>query len=154
MKSETRSGIPKPAAWLGAAGVIPFLAGAAGMWLLPPAQADDAARLMVAYGAVILSFMGAIHWGLVMWRNDDECQNWYVVSVLPALAAWVALMLPPLPALSLLAVAFILVYAFDRTAIAAGIAPPWYRALRTPLTTAVATLLLLGLLAATLRPAA
>ena len=123
------------------------------MWLLPPAQADNAALLLVAYGAVILSFMGAIHWGLVMWRNDDQSRNWYVISVLPALVAWIALMLPSLPALTLLAVAFVSIYGFDRSAVSAGIAPPWYRTLRVPLTSMVVALLLIGISAAAFRPA-
>ncbi len=143
--------MPPAAAWLGAAGVLPFIAGTASLWLLPPMQAKFAAYSLVAYGAVILSFMGAIYWGLVMLRGDQSRRHWYTLGVLPALVAWVALMLPPAAALPLLAVFFAAVYALDRAAIAAGIAPAWYDRMRRPLSAAVVVLLLLGAAAALIR---
>ncbi|MCX7350022.1 MAG: DUF3429 family protein, partial [Alphaproteobacteria bacterium] len=60
MSDRTLSGkIPGPALWLGLAGLIPFVAGAASLWvnisLLPPAAG---LKLAIIYGAIILSFLG------------------------------------------------------------------------------------------------
>src|SRR5208282_1141210 len=57
--------IPLTAILLGLAGLIPFI----GCGLL--ATGDDATRdqgftALIAYGAVILSFVGAVHWGLAL----------------------------------------------------------------------------------------
>jgi hypothetical protein len=51
--------------------------------------------------------MGAIHWGLAMKTSSaSDSARWYALGVLPALVGWFALLLPSLPALILLAVAF------------------------------------------------
>ncbi len=121
------------------------------MWVLSPAQAEHAALLLVGYAAVILSFMGAIYWGLVMGRGNDGGNNWYIVGVLPALVGWFALMLPLLFALTLLALAFAAVYALDRKAIRAELAPAWYGRLRAPLSATVVALLLLSAASASIR---
>jgi len=61
----TPSGPTPPAvAWLGYGGLLPFLALAAtGLWA--PGTPWWSAALL-AYGAVILSFVGALHWGFAM----------------------------------------------------------------------------------------
>ncbi len=111
--------------------------------------------MLVAYGAVILSFMGAVHWGLVISSGSGEdrgdATRWLSLGVIPALLAWVALLISLLNALFLLGVAFALVYALDRMAIAAALAPPWYGRLRLRLTAAVIVLLLLGAAGSVLR---
>jgi len=41
---------------------------------------------LVGYGAVILAFMGAVHWGLAMVAESDSgTTRWFVLSVMPAL---------------------------------------------------------------------
>ncbi len=136
--------VPGVALLLGASGLLPFAAPAIILWFAPtPWQAWLVATL-TAYGAVILSFMGAVHWGLAMvtrhrWRN-----RWFGLSVVPALVGWCAVMLSPLVGLLVLSAAFACVYALDLAAVRAGIAPPWYLRLRRALTLAVAALLLLA----------
>jgi hypothetical protein len=62
---------------LGALGAVPFLAlsppgfahvqrAAADVGVALPVSAADAPRLQIAYGASILTFLGAPHWGLAM----------------------------------------------------------------------------------------
>ena len=127
--------VPRCVAWLGASGLIPFLAGAVALWTLPPAHAETATAALIGYAAVILSFMGAIHWGLAMKTSSaTDSARWYALGVLPALVGWFALLLPSLPALILLTVAFTSVYLLDRVAVSARLAPPWYQRLRLPLT--------------------
>ena len=151
MTANAAPTVPRNAAWLGAAGVLPFIAGVAGIWLLDATQAEFAAFILTAYGAMILSFMGAIYWGLVMWRGGQGSGHWYTIGVLPALVGWLALMLEPAFGLPLLALAFAAVYVLDRAAVSAGIAPAWYARMRGPLSAAVVLLLILGAAAALLR---
>ena len=83
---------PRVALWLGYGGLLPFvgLAGAS-LWTGPTARPFFAFAL-VAYGSSILSFLGAIHWGLAM-RNPNASQTGFLLwGVLPSLAAWLALM--------------------------------------------------------------
>ncbi len=109
---------------------------------------ERASFVLVAYGAVILSFMGAVHWGLIIspgaGGGGKEATRWLSLGVIPGLLGWLALMIDPLPALVLLALAFAGVYTLDRFAIAAELAPLWYGRLRLRLTTAVILCLLLG----------
>jgi hypothetical protein len=129
--------VPRPALVLGLAGLIPFVAGTLGAWLAPGNAFILILNLQMAYAAIILSFMGAIHWGLAM--AQDDAGNWrrLGLSVVPALAGWVALMVPNGLGLLLLGLGFAGVFFADLRSIAGGRAPAWYRALRKPLTTVV-----------------
>lgn len=58
--------VPKVPLWLGLAGALPFMFGlivaaSGGIWIM---SADFALRATVAYGAVILSFLGGVRWGM------------------------------------------------------------------------------------------
>lgn len=143
-------GVPGPARILGLAGLIPFWAAALGPFVLP-AHAGVLVWAQLAYAAAILSFMGAVHWGLQM-ASGDPATAWarYGASVAPALVAWIALLLPPLAGLLLAAAAFAGLYAYDVAETRAGRAPGWYPALRLPLT----ALVVLALLVAAVRVAA
>lgn len=55
---------PAAALLLGWAGVTPFVAFAILATLGPPAHAGAAMAALVGYGAIILSFMGGVIWGL------------------------------------------------------------------------------------------
>ena len=78
---------------LGYAGLIPFLYLA--FALFDSAQSKNHAGpwliiFIVAYGAVILSFVGALHWALCLQR-DELGAGWLVWSVVPSLIGWAAL---------------------------------------------------------------
>lgn len=104
---------PPAVAWaLGLAGLIPFVAGAA--WLLLAPGEPLAPRALAAYGAVIVSFLGGIHWGLVMARPGAAATAPLVWGVVPSLIAWPALLLPPAWSLALLAAALVLCFMVDR----------------------------------------
>jgi hypothetical protein len=134
--------VPRPALVLGFAGLLPFLGGTLGAWWLGYPDFVIALNLQMAYGAVILSFLGAAHWGLALAQDAGGDWRRLGVAVLPALAGWVALMIPNALGLLLLAIGFGGVFLADRQAVAAGRAPAWYKALRKPLTLLV--LLCLG----------
>ena len=120
---------------LGYAGLIPFLAGTAALFSNDPSISGPALYSLTVYAAVILAFMGAIHWGLAM-QAHGAVGNWQLgLSVLPALAAWLSLSLQtPRESFITLTLAFVVLLIADLYAIARHLAPPWYRQLRIPLT--------------------
>ncbi len=93
----------------------------------------------MAYGAVILSFLGGIHWGLAIASNhgNGDLPRRLFVSVAPSLVAWAGLLLPLRVGLLVLAAGFAAVLYVDVRATRAGEAPPWYPRLRGPLSAAV-----------------
>jgi FtsH-binding integral membrane protein len=143
--STIMSTIPTSAFWLGWAGVIPF-AGLAALLLLdaaPVAGLDQSRALsaLLAYGMIILSFMGGVQWGLEMARGSQSAGAarglGYAVSVVPALIAFGASFASPAAALLILAVGFALLLAYDLQRIREGVGPDWYARLRVQLSTAV-----------------
>lgn len=125
---------PLAAIGLGAAGLLPFLAGLLGT--LAPSLAIVGPEGLLGYGAVILSFLGGVHWGLAMMRGDA---GWRALgaSVVPSLVGWAALLAGGRAGLFGLAVAFAALLVYDLGEIRAGRAPGWYAALRWPLTAIV-----------------
>jgi hypothetical protein len=135
--------LPALAAQLGYAGLIPFVALSIGMWVLPEAYQAQASSALLSYAAIILSFMGAVHWGLAI--ANDELDSWQVgASVIPALVAWFASFASPMINYSILIVAFAGLCVFDGRMVQAGKAPAWYPKLRTPLTAVVVASLILA----------
>jgi Protein of unknown function (DUF3429) len=129
---------------LGWAGVLPFglLTAAAVFQINLPAF--EARELLVDYGAVILSFMGGVQWGLAMTRShkDGIGGQGYAISVLPALLGFVAAQSAPVIALPVLVIGFCGLLAFDLWTVREGLAPVWYRSLRWQLTIAVVVCLM------------
>ena len=86
-----------------------------------------------AYGAVILSFLGAVHWGLAM--QDDRSPYWYVWSITPALLGFASLLLLDVGMrVATLIPLFALAWSVDRKAANHGLIPNWYMRLRSKLT--------------------
>lgn len=127
--------VPAAARWLGLLGLLPFLAGVIAALDPGPDWIFDEFGF-IAYGAVILSFMGGIHWGLAMAQDEIDWER-LGLSVLPALIGWVALLLAGTPGLLLLAAAFVLIWAYDVRQVRRGKAPEWYPDLRLTLTVIV-----------------
>ena len=96
MNSSGNKALPLPhwAAGLGYAGLLPFGILAVANWLAPAAYRAQASHALLAYGATIASFLGAIHWGLAMRESLALQPGPFVWGVLPSLVAWVALLLP------------------------------------------------------------
>ena len=69
--TAVRSQVPPAAKWLGASGVIPFITLAIAVLFLEGADQEAAYFAIAAYGAVILSFLGGIHWGLAVADGDQ-----------------------------------------------------------------------------------
>ena len=128
--------IPRLPLGLGVAGLAPFVAGALMPWLgnsiWPMATS--------VYAACILSFMGGVQWGaLLNAPPDPRAGLGYVLSVVPALVAWAALLSAASPAftMGLLVAGFVAVWAVDVWMRTCGLTPPWYLRLRHLLTAGV-----------------
>lgn len=140
--------MPSPALWLGLAGLIPFAATALLSWLLPAETRGLALFALAAYGMVILSFLGAVHWGFALRAPPEEAR--YAaprlgLGVVPALLAWAALLLPPVPGLGLLAAGILMTAAVESLAARRGLVPEAYVQLRWGLSLGAALCLLVGL---------
>ncbi len=72
---------------LGYAGLVPFAAAALGHLAGLPVD-----RLGLAYGAIILSFLGGIQWGSTLHAADFQRER-LVASIVPSLVAWAALLM-------------------------------------------------------------
>ena len=121
---------------LGYAGLMPFVVFSIGCWI-PLPYIDNVPYILITYGAVILSFMGAVHWGVAMASKDQQRGSYIIASVIPALIAWLALLLPHSLALGLLLAGFIGLYGYDRSVEKVQELPGWYIPMRTRLTVIV-----------------
>ena len=135
------------AARLGYAGLLPFVALAVTAWLAPSAYRAQAAHALLAYGASIASFLGAIHWGLAMREPLTLQPGPLVWGVFPSLVAWVALLLPLSQGLVTLALLLGICLAVDRRSYPAYGLGQWLT-MRLHLTLVAAVCLLAGRVAA------
>lgn len=106
-----------PSPWagrLGYGGLVPFVGLAVGAWGLPVALQTTAASALLAYSATILSFVGAIHWGLTMRDGSGPNATRLLWGVAPSLVAWVGLLLPAAPGLLVMAAMLWVCFAVDR----------------------------------------
>ena len=137
--------IPAAPLILTLAGLIPFIAAAA----LIVASGGDVIRqaqaklVLLVYGAVILSFLGGVRWGIEIGRGMDEAPRFLVLTgaVLGALFGWAIVLyaiLGEFAATLFLAMALGLVVHWAWDLRAGAPTPPWYGGLRT-LATAGAT---------------
>ena len=115
MSTSTKQFISPPrwATGLGYAGLLPFVALALAAWLAPAAYRAQVAFTLLAYGATIASFLGAIHWGLAMREPLAPKPGPLVWGVFPSLVAWIALLLPLSQGLITLALLLGICFAVD-----------------------------------------
>ncbi|WP_417346673.1 DUF3429 domain-containing protein [Ferrimonas sp.] len=98
--------------WLGAAGLIPFVA-LPMMMVLGAISSDTALMGFSQYSAIILSFLGGIHWYQSVIAKARPWQTY--LAMIPSILAWVALVgLGPVGALPWLAVGYLLMLVSDR----------------------------------------
>lgn len=120
-------------------GLIPFVAGTVLAWLPVDGLRAAAIHSVTLYGAVILSFIGAVHWGRVISAplEDPFGSLWLMAAVVPSLLGWLALQLPAPWTVLLLLAGFALAWNGDRRATRAGLLPSWYGHMRDRLTLVV-----------------
>ncbi|KIY97176.1 hypothetical protein MNEG_10785 [Monoraphidium neglectum] len=136
--------IPLVPRMLALAGAIPFIALAPPVskhltWVLPYDIIENSAMFQVGYGISIVTFLGAVHWGLAMGsaamaspllaRVSRESYLW---SVVPSLASFWLVGVEPGPASLLLCLLLPACYVVDKAR--ANYLPVWYLTLRGPVT--------------------
>lgn len=100
---------------LGYAGLLPFALGAVLVWLVRPDAHPYVTLMLSCYAAVIISFLGGIHWGLAMRLAPAAVPAWlYAWGVVPSLVAWVAVVMPPYAGLVVHGVMLVTCYLVDR----------------------------------------
>jgi hypothetical protein len=95
------------------AGLLPFVLGAVLLWLVRPDAHPYVAGALSGYAAVIVAFLGGIHWGFGFVRPAPS-SGLFVWGVVPPLVAWVAVVLPPYAGLVVHGVMLVLCYLVDR----------------------------------------
>ena len=135
--------VPAPASahviarWLGYGGLLPFVVPALLVALLPAGEWQTlAARVLLAYGAVILSFLGGIVWGLSLRHpslTPSLAAREFIYSVCPSLLGWVALLLPLRAGAALLAASVCAAFVHDALVARLHELPRWFLSLRLQL---------------------
>jgi hypothetical protein len=128
-----------PAFLLGIGGLIPFI-GLGLVSLLSPTYGSAAAGLQKDYAAMILAFLGALHWGATLaggQSGGNSSRFWAALTwgVIPALWAWFATGLPSTQAMVALMLGLVLALAVDMLTRHWYRWPSWYTPLRLLLTT-------------------
>lgn len=140
--------MPVPALALGAGGLIPFFALATGIVLFPEPNLSYFLGWLTQYAALIVSFVGALQWGLAMRLPAmTASEQWAAMgwSVCPSLIAWVALQIPQYEGLYLIAALFVVCLLMDWRFARRHALPAWFLRLRVGLTVgAVASLSIAG----------
>ncbi len=143
---------PRAAMVLGFAGLIPFLWGA--LTVLFPGLAAAAAGVvgerftgapvLIAYGTVILCFMGGVLWGFATQAEPEMAWKAYGTSVLPALWVFFAVGGTAAASLSALLVGFFAMLSLDLQFAQWKLVPRWWIGFRVILTLVVLVCLGIG----------
>ncbi|KAI1826295.1 hypothetical protein F4861DRAFT_101291 [Xylaria intraflava] len=167
------SSVPKEPYWLGLFGTLPYLGTSVStiylVWVLntewPSSSAlannltinqETASHLLatlepiqMGYGAIIISFLGAIHWGLeYAEKAPDRARTRfrYGMGVMAPIVAWPTLFLPVEFALTSQFLAFLALYFADARATVHGWTPAWYGVYRFALTAMVGVAIAISLI--------
>jgi len=131
---------------LGYLGLLPFIIpnillvydeGHAALWL----------NILITYAAVILSFVGALHWAFAMTLPELSLQQrrWgFAWSIIPAMVAWVSLVVAGFDGLLIMAAFFVANFMQDVFVSKNASLPNWYVRLRFHLSLVATSCLLIA----------
>ena len=123
------------------AGVVPFVLCLLGIALLPHYGARELAqRIAISYGAAVLAFAGAVHWGLALAGHLPWRPARIAGSVLPALLGATATVIGGQRGLAILVVGFGVFWLYEHRRVGPEL-PPDYLSLRRNLSLVVCMLL-------------
>ncbi|KAI8957625.1 hypothetical protein F5Y11DRAFT_360679 [Daldinia sp. FL1419] len=167
------SSVPKEPYFLGLAGTLPYLATSVSTVYLSwdlntvwPTTSnfinsilvshDTAQQLLsiiepiqLGYGAIIISFLGAVHWGMEYTEkipDRDRTRFRYGLGVLAPIVAWPTLLMPMDFALTTQFAAFVMLYFADSRATVKAWVPSWYGSYRFVLTAVVGAAIFISLI--------
>ena len=98
---------------LGHAGLVPFVLGALLAMLVRVDVLPFVLGSLSAYAGLIVSFLGGLHWGVLMMARDATPRR-LVWAVTPTLLGWVSVVMPPHAGLVIQALLLIVCYLVDR----------------------------------------
>lgn len=126
---------------LSLAGALPFLFCAGMMAFVPADERHAYLRAMIAYAAVILSFLGGIQWGTALSiaaSAPRSATTLFILSIVPSLLAWAVLLIEADHRRIFLAIfLFGLVWAIDALLYLQKLIPRWFFQLRCGITPVV-----------------
>ncbi|MED5389242.1 MAG: DUF3429 domain-containing protein [Pseudomonadota bacterium] len=124
------------------AGLIPFYGLTLLAWL--DAFREWALEGVAAYAAIIIAFLGAVHWGRALYQFENSNQlPTLMFGIMPAILGWFALLLPMEFALPMLAAGLVFVWGTEQMVFTDAL-PHWYRHLRHQLTAAAVIAVLIA----------
>ncbi len=130
--SPAETACRRNAAWLGYAGLIPFVTLTAVGLLAAEKIQQWAHEALIAYAAVIISFLGARYWYAAIHNNGGGASLASMsFAVTPALMGWFAVLLSPAPGMALVIAGLLMTCIADNRL---KDLQPWYRVLRQRLT--------------------
>jgi hypothetical protein len=145
--ASMRTELPPWMATLGYAGLVPFAACAVLLLAVPEAGLRSLVeRALLGYGAVILSFLGGVHWGLALRGDPGRGPRMLAIGVVPSLVGWVALLAPFETAAAIQVGAFGAFWLYEHRVLGPSVLPAAYLALRRWLTVGVVASLGLALM--------
>lgn len=110
MSIDSKSPVAKR---LGYLALLPFIVGALLVWFVRPGAQPYVAAALSAYAAVVIALLGGIHWGFGFANADPE-PGLFIWGVVPALVAFVAVLMPPYAGLVIHGVMLAACYLVDR----------------------------------------
>ncbi len=141
-----RARVPLPAAVLGAAGLLPFAAGALAAHGLMPGISNPFTGLLIlqTYGAAILAFMGGCLWGFAAQAGRA---GWLALAMAVVPGLWAFGSNFAADAIEALFAGFVVLLLLDVALTGQGLGPAWWLRLRLPLSAGVLVCLGAGMLA-------
>ncbi len=153
--------IERQATILAYSGLAPFFALFLVVWLTPSLiDIEPGTQFLywgLMYGAILLSFMGGIHWGIALMMTKDHGEVSPILerfsgSLLPAIIGWIAIIpgallgtvsIPPFWRFAMMLFAFLYLLIADQRSVRNRVLPQWYGRLREKITFFLIMLLLL-----------
>ncbi|KAM9128800.1 transmembrane protein 69-like [Pangshura tecta] len=126
---------PKPASYLGLAGLIPFVSVPLIM-AFQQTYDPELAFAQITYGATIVSFLGGVRWGFALPEKSPGAPDWMNLGtgIVPPLLAWLAILFRE----DLTQVAVMVIFGFGvalhSDLVFLPIYPSWFNSLRILLT--------------------
>ncbi len=138
---------------LGYAGLLPFIFMLFGVWFADVSWLQDFVKGQLAYGIVILSFLGGVHWGAGMLSSElsaVDTKKALMWGVTPSLIAWSATLFGGF-GFAVLMAGFVAALKVDQQLYPAYGMPDWLLDLRKRLTIVVVLTLMTTVIGANLR---
>ncbi|MFT5394907.1 MAG: hypothetical protein ACI85N_000086 [Gammaproteobacteria bacterium] len=129
-------------------GLLPFVTTLVGIYSSSKELSSYSMIAFVSYGAVILGFVGAVHWGFLLKTDSMQRQGLLLsISVLPGLIGWLALISDLPVALLMFFIAYPLLFVYEKFSELNSLLPVWYMQMRFRLTIVVTIFMFIGLCA-------